>query len=663
MMRKLTCGKLDFLFDETYNRASLEYKDSLLKTSIDGDFFRLMFDDGLQRELTVKAKDQNPPSVSFFEDKLNIEYETLKATDGKIYSVGLLLTIKKDGEGLSFNATVKNNDDRVRVNEVQYPCFSFASLFSENRGSDELLVPEGLGRKIKNPWTYAKEKMHTEYMSADYNEISYHMPSAMTYPFPLSMSWFGVNSGNKFLCLARLDDRFRTCALNLFNTPRHCDDRVILSVSQYPAAVKGEKIAVGETHLEVFEKGWRAAAKFYAERAQKWYKPYDKPDWVKNLSGWQRVILRHQYGEIYFKYEDLFRIWQDCKAAGLDGLLIFGWWKGGMDNRYPVYEADDELGGEDALKKAISDVRADGGRVLLYSNGVLIDSASDYYKTVGRAVARKDIDDNVYKEFYKFSGDGTLLNGFGYKTFASACQATDEWKKHLIEIGKYKLSFNPDCIFYDQVGGHLPKPCFDKTHKHGNRIDDEAVYRRENLDAIHSLLSGEQVAGTENTVDCFSQFFQFHHGHMCGTWFSDEAFPQMFRQTFPKEIVSNRLLHDDRSDMAEQLNYAFVNGLILDVCVYRGREKILGDLPKYFEAVKKLLALKRKYAEFFYGGVYGLSEDYILPKDVYIGEYRSNDKVGFAIWNNSDEKKVVTLKGNAFAVLPKTADFFVCEKE
>lgn len=662
MIHKLTCGRLDLKYDESTNGIALSYKDSLLKTDDSGDFFRIMLDDGVYRELTVKAKDQSSPIVSHKNNELNIEYKNLKAVDGKIYSVGLLLIIKKDKNGFSFNATVKNNDKTVRVNELQYPCFSFSSLFSNQKETDALLVPEGLGRKIENPWTYAKEKCHTEYFAAEYNEISYHQPYAMTYPFPLSMSWFGVQSNGKFLCLARLDERFRTCALNLFNTPRHCDDRVILSVSQYPAVLCGESISVGESHLEVFDNGWRDAAAFYGEWAKKWYKPYDKPDWVKNLSGWERVTLRHQYGEIYYKYTDLFKIWQNCKAAGLDGILIFGWWKGGMDNKYPIYEIDDELGGEKELKKAIADIRADGGRVLLYSQGVLIDTASDYYKGIGKSVARKDIDGNTYKEFYKFSNDGTLLNGFGYKTFASACQASDDWKKHLLEIGKYKLSFNPDCIFYDQVGGHLPKPCFDKTHKHGNRIDDEAVYRRENLDAIHSLLTGEQVAGTENTVDCFSQYFQFHHGHMCGTCFSDEAFPQMFRQTFPEEIVSNRLLHDDRDDMQEQLNYAFVNGLILDVCIYRGRIKILCDLPKYFDAVKKLLAVKRKYSEFFYGGKYELTEDYILPKDVYVGEYHSNGKVGFAVWNNSDKQEKVTLKGNDFFVGAKSTEFFVCEK-
>lgn len=661
-MYTLNCGKLNYTFDDKNNAVSLSYVNSLLKTINNADYFRLMLDDGEYRELTVNGAMQTPSTISFDDDALTVVYNNLTAVNGKSYAVELTLTVEKDGDGLIFNAKIKNDDHNIRVNEIQYPYFSFSSLFAADKSQDEMIVPDGLGRKIKNIWTYARDNCHTEYMSADYNQVNYSRPYLLTYPFPLSMSWFGAISDEKFLFLGRLDNQFRTCALNLYNSPRRKSDEIILSVSQYPAVVSGECIEVGQSRLEIFEEGWRAAADYYAKWAQNdWYKPYAKPSWVKNLSGWQRVILRHQYGEIFFYYRDLLRIWKDCKAVGLDGLLIFGWWKGGMDNRYPSYEPDDELGGAEELKKAIADIKADGGKVLLYSNGVLIDTATDYYEKIGQKVCRKDIDGNEYREFYKFSNDGTLLDGFGYKTFVSACQATDEWRRHLIEIGKYKLSYDPDCIFFDQVGGHLPKPCFDKTHKHGNRIDSEAKYRRENLDAIHGLLSEDQAAGTENTVDCFSQYFQFHHGHMCGAWYSDEAFPQMFRQTFPYEIISNRLLHDDREDMQEQLNYAFVHGLILDVSIYRGRKKIIGDLPDYFNAVKKLLALKRKYSEFFYGGKYELTEDYVLPENVFLGEYHSDEKIGFAIWNNTDEPITLLLKGNVFNVKEKETDFFVCK--
>lgn len=661
MKYNLISGNLTFCFDDCSGFVELLYKETAMRLNEKAGLFRLFLDDGLYREQTVFAYEQKVERVESTQNGLAIFYNGLHTSDGRNFNVSIVAYVEREDDKLLFYADVINDDENVRVNEIQYPYFSFSTLFDEEKVHDELFVPDGLGRRIKNPWNFARDNCHTEYMSADYNQIGYQRPYLMTYPFPSSMSWYGVQSNGKFLYLGRQDELLRTCALNLYNSPRHVEDALILSVSQYPAAVKGENITVGKTHLAIFENGWRDASDYYRAWAEKeWYTPSKKPEWVKRLSGWQRIILRHQYGEIFFTYDDLFRVWQDCKKVGLNGLLIFAWWQGGMDNRYPVYKPDDALGGTEKLKQAIADIQADGGRVLLYSNGVLIDTATEYYKTIGQKISRKDIDGNEYREFYKFSNDGTLLDGFGYKTFTSACQATDEWQNHLIDIGKYKLSFHPDCIFFDQVGGHLPKPCFDKTHKHGNRIDSEAIYRCENLSKVQALVKGEQVVGTENTVDCFSPYFQFHHGHMTGAWYSEDAFPQMFRQTFPEEIVSNRLLHDDRADMFEQLAYAFINGLIFDVSIFRGRKRILGELPQYAAALQNILRLKEEYKRFFYNGTYRLTENYHLPANVFLGEYHSDsDEIGFAVWNNTDVETSLSLKGKNIKIPAKSVDFFV----
>lgn len=655
MKHLLESNSLIFCYDDDKNSVELFSSEGNLSLENNSDFFRVFLDDGVYREITVKSTFMRGKAVKS-ENELCISYDSLKDGDGKNYNIKLVAHIKVVKGVLVFFVEVYNEDNRVRVNEIQYPYFKFDLLFDQQRERDVLLLPYGLGKKIQNPWTWVKNNCHTEYMSADYNQITF----SQTYPFPLSMSWYGVISGNRFLYLGRQDDNLRLCALNVQNTPRKVDEKLILSISHYPAAVNGEHIICGETHVTVFE-NWIEGSAYYSDWARKaFYNPYDKPDWVKKMTGWQRVICKHQYGEVFLKYKDLVRVWKDCKKYGLTGILVFGWWKGCFDNHYPEYEVDEELGGEEELRRAIKEIQLDGGQVLLYSQGVLIDAQTEYYKTIGQRICRKDIDGNEYREFYQFSNDGTLLSGFGYKTFVSACQATDEWKTRLLQTAKMKLSFHPDCIFFDQVGGHMPKPCFDKSHKHGNRIDGEALYRCENLKEIHNLIGKEQAVGTENTVDCFSPYVQFHHGHMTGAWYTDDAFPQMFRQTFPEEIISNRLLHDDRDDMLIQLYYAFTNGLIFDVSIYRARKAVLGDIPDYGEEVKKLISLRNQYSDFFYNGKFKLTEDYILPKDCYVGEYYSQDgRTGFAVWNNGSKRAKVNLKGNTFYLEPQSVDFFV----
>ena len=134
----------------------------------------------------------------------------------------------------------------------------------------------------------------------------------------------------------------------------------------------------------------------------------------------------------------------------------------------------------------------------------------------------------------------------------------------------------------------------------------------------------------------------------------------MFRQTFPEEIVSNRLSHDDRADMFEQLAYAFINGLIFDVSIFRGRKRILGELPQYAAALQNILRLKEEYKRFFYNGTYRLTENYHLPANVFLGEYHSDsDEIGFAVWNNTDVETSLSLKGKNIKIPAKSVDFFV----
>ena len=74
---------------------------------------------------------------------------------------------------------------------------------------------------------------------------------------------------------------------------------------------------------------------------------------------------------------------------------MFGWWKGRFDNGYPHYEPDEELGGAEKLKENIAKVRAMGGHVILYNNGILIDKKSDFYRDHAKEAARIDIETNT----------------------------------------------------------------------------------------------------------------------------------------------------------------------------------------------------------------------------------------------------------------------------
>ncbi len=634
--------------NETANRVSWSAAGTPLSNPEKADFWRLFMDDGYEREILVQSSLQEG-RVENRPNGMDIWYEGLVDGKGRLFDVGLLIHVEFGEEALVWRGEITNRDS-ARVNEVQLPFVDLSSACSEDSSTDVLYRCKGLGERIVNPWQ-ALEEFHTEYMAADYREIW----SPLGYPRPSTMAWMGLETGGSLLYLGRHDESARVCSFNAGIAPRNASPRLVLSVSHYPLAKRGETIGTGRCVLALTGGDWRDGSDRYGQWARScFFKPDPKPEWVRNFTGWQRVILRHQYGESFWSYSDLPRLYEEGARYGLDGLIVFGWWKGRFDNGYPLYEPDPALGGAAGLSEAIEKIKKAGGRVALYTNGMLMDVVSDFYKEKGWRIATKDIDGNEYRDHYRFSGSGTVLRTFGYKTFTKACMAEAAWQDKLLENGRVKISFGPDSIFYDQIGGHDCWLCFDEEHSHGPRGDRDPESRTKVFKALRDLSRSEGVAlGTENTVDLFAPYVDYHHGCDLGNWYAPNAFPQLFIRTFPETIMTNRFIHDCRKDYKLQLNWAFAMGFRFDVSIYRGRVVGIAGEPDYAEYVQRLIDLKSRWARFFYGGTFVVDTRYELPDSILMTEYKDGSENLLVFVNKSSESvsfkagdKTITLEGN-----------------
>lgn len=643
------------------SRAEWSADGTPLRSTDGGDFWRLMTDDGYYIESMVKSSEQHGVCVTEG-NKTTVTYDGLTDIYGRKTDIRLTLYITELDDRLVFENEIENRSD-TRANELQYPYIDLNRLVGK-REDDLLIRPKGLGERMKNPWA-ALESAHTEYMSSDYNEIK----STVVYPRPGTMSWMGIQSDKYFLYLGRHDERTRACCLLSAIQPREATvPRLVSSICHYPFVTKGETISTAPCVVTMAEGDWRIGSDIYGTFARSsFYHPVKPREWVRGMTGWQRIILRHQFGEIFWKYSDLPRLYLEGKKYGLDTLLVFGWWRGRFDNGYPHYEVDPELGGEEGLKAAIAEVRRLGGHVILYNNGILIDKKTEFYRLHHTEAARIDIDGNEYEDHYKFENNGTVLRNYGYKSFVDACHATEIWCRTMIDNGKQKMSFGPDSIFFDQVGGRS-KLCFNPEHKHGNRPDDEMVYRRENLRRIRATCTGEIALGTECTNDAASCEVDYLHGCDFGNSYRSSKnaptkmqFPQMFRRTFPEIIMSNRHIHDCREGFRDDLNHAFIQGCRFDVAIWRCRKIGIAGLPEYGEHLAKLLALKQKHHDFFYGdGRYVCEHDITLPDGIFAAEY-TDSKGGHMFALRSEAKETVTfdVMGRSVTLAPHDVDCVV----
>ena len=650
----LTSGSLTLLLSAEGDHVAWLCPGTPLQESPRADFWRCYADDGYEREMTVRSSRQSGKTV-LDGDTLTVTYDRLIADNGRVFDVCLTVTVTacvSVRPGFLFRGRIDNRSGgQLRINELQLPLIDLRHGCGERTEDDVLYQMNGLGWKTPDPWNRIRSVCHTEYIASD-NHVVWN---AMRYPGDAAMSWFGLQTGDRFLYLGRHSPVLHICAMAAGVSPRNADPRLLLTISQFPFAKSGESVTVSDIFLSLCDGDWTAGSDIYGTYAREtWYHPPKLPGWVKRITGWQRIILRHQFGEIQFRYSDLPKVYRNGERYGLNMLMVFGWWKGRFDNGYPVYEPDDGLGGAEELSKAIQEIRAMGGYVALYTNGQLIDVNTDYYRTVGKDVCRIDIDGNDYRDHYRFGNDGLTLRAFGYKSFVTACPANEEWQRMLLEHEKLKFDFGCDSAFFDQIGGAAPLPCFNESHLHGPRPDACEEWRVEAFRRMFDACPEGKAIGTEMVNDMILPYVHYIHGIQTGAVYVPGNFPQMFQRTFPEVVQTDRFVHDDKTGTDAALGHAFVRGYRFDVSPWRGRTQ-LSELPSLAEKIGRILALKKAYAAYFYDGRQVFDQTPDLPACIGYGMFEHADGSSriLALWNNSDREQTFPAAGKTITMKPQ----------
>ncbi len=558
---------------------------------------------------------------------------------GTDHGVQLELRFTLEGDGVVCEARIDNQSDVV-IEELWFPWVGPFRSLGPDPESDTLILPHGFGRRIKKPADYV-EAQHTLYMAPDQKRVlaCSHYPGGT-----MTMNWFGLYGGGKSLGLLSLDPTFQTTGLHLARDTS--TGRLSAGFVRYPFLAR-ESWTAPRSVLRLHHGDWHADARAYRQWADSsWWSQTPRPEWVNQMHGWQRIIMKHQYGEVFLRYKDLVDVFEGGRPYGITTLMVFGWFKAGMDNDYPNYEVADDLGGAAGLREAIAEIKRRGGRVILYANGHLIDTASDYYKTTGSRICLKTAQGSEYREAYKFAGDGTYLRDFGARDFVAACQSTPEWRQKLIEIGEYMASFGPDCLFFDQMGGRLPYLCFDKSHPHSGPALAQGPGKNAILAAMRqALIAGhpERAFGTEKVSDCLDRHVDFVHVADYGAAQTPEAFPEMFRYTFPEILCSTRGIRDER-DHEKRMNWGFLYGWRFDVEIWRCR----GDLrqaPAYGAYMAKLIALRNRWPDLLMTGRF-VDEDFFTAPGagVLAKGYTASGRAAIVAYNHTSRAQTFSPK-------------------
>ncbi|MBQ6534533.1 MAG: hypothetical protein IJI37_05120, partial [Opitutales bacterium] len=437
---KLENEKIRFEIDANGALVSLKnFETNIEYAAGGGGLWRIIYQDGASLEERLDSESV-PVKIEKAGDMLILEY-------GGEFPVKVRCSLV--GDDVRFVAELENASKGKILREFQFPLIQNVKLPEES----EFMWTYSGGQHFPNVHWFIRGG-YTSYMGQDNKEVS----RFIMYPSPASMNCFLINHPNAALYFANHDPNFgKTLHLarlpNISKTGLHEYGLPTFGMAKYPFLKAGEKKVLPEYVVSPQTGDWHKSMKKYRAWAESsWYKKLPPTKDYKESNGWQRVILRHQYGKVLFGYDKIPEIYTAAEQAGMHTLRLYGWWKEGMDAGNPNYSEDDTQGGDAELAKQIKAVQKRGGKVNLYFNGQLIDTSTDFYKTVGKDICIKLMNGSPHLERYPFSGDGTALRVFGNKTFAVGCPYTKEWRDKLIEIADRAISLGADGIYYDQMG-------------------------------------------------------------------------------------------------------------------------------------------------------------------------------------------------------------------
>lgn len=663
----LSFGQHRFMLKNTAIEVEIDEKGNLttLKNGQTGHnyasgrpLWRLYFDNLRQNDNEVFAKN-NVPAIRREGNQVILHYASL-SYKGKSIKISLTLRVILEEKQVRFTSEMVNNEPHTVVREMQYPLVAACQIPADH----QLLTTYWGGQRYEDP--------NAQIRAFNATYPPYYPPSQqflqMDQKYPtgwggggLASNCFGLVGKTQGLYLGSHDETFQDTGhgLRLYPSKKFVFDELEVGFYKYPNCLYGEKWACLANVIVPYSGSWHKTSKLYRNWVNTWWKHRDEPQWVKEMKGWQRIIMKHQYGEVLFPYTDLgTRVKTVGESAGINTLLVHGWHNGGHDNDYPNYIADPQQGGQATLKKQIADFQKDGGAVLCYYSGRLMDKNSDFYKKgIGKQLAIRDNTGAEFNDSYRFRGPGTFTGTYNSRTFAIADFRKKLWQNELKKMADQTIAFGAKSVFYDQMGwGEQPYWVLNKEFPipYLKSIADKSAI----LGALHEYIDKKDKSlaiGIELLTDITAMQVDYIHSRYGATevlnpdWEVKGEKPRTtnfidwFRYTFPEIILSDRDIRDD-TDIERRVNHTVLKGLRNDVEIYRCRA-LIDETPHYQQYLAQINRLKERFKDLLLLGKYVDTEGVQhTSKDVEARRFDNGNKTAIVLTQSHLLSASTTLK-------------------
>jgi hypothetical protein len=641
--------------------------------------------DDPQQSVTIKNSD----ATTIAEQKGHtLHYENLGGRDIDL-TLAFVNSKTCDG-GVEILATIANNEQGWMVRSFEGPSLTGLKAGVE----DAVLIPLGTGFRISIKESLAiaekikngeePETLLNKRLKWAWNSEKSHFECSLAYPSQYcTMQWCALQGKCGGIYVASHDEKFSYKYMNVSFDPSNSN--LHIGFCNMLECFPGEKVEVAPVVYKPYKGEWYECSDTY----RKWYSSHrtiaERPEWVKNCRGWLLAILKQQNDEVIVPYEEIGGLLADAaEERGIDILGLFGRGIGGHDRFYPDYRPDPKMGGEAAIKKGIAEAKAKGKRVVLYTNGQLLDmnETPQFWPDTGKVISVRQRDGELWQlTYHKY--DSAPARHFGL-----ACHSCDTWREIMLRLAKDANDLGADGILYDQLAVFSPAYCYNPNH--GHRVP-AIVYGADRLDNMNyvqremSKINPEFVVMTEGLIDYELNSVGMFHGYCRGAIvpaksdfkdrFEDKGAVQyhteMFHYTFPENVMTMRMASPSNSRFSMNYNLAFGFRNEVELRYAADREYFASnkvptiddyvnvrrasseDTVKRIEEAgepvasikyyKQTILFQQKHSELIMHGKYlagngvklNASSPYVMAN-----AWKSHDgkKLGILVWNISDEE-------------------------
>ncbi len=477
-----------------------------------------------------------------------VKYNFLAGDNPVPLKVEFTITVKEDA--FCFSGNLVSSSKEWIFKDLKYPALSDIKISDKNIS---IYWPNSLGERFTDP--------------VQFGSRSFEYPGTNG-----SMAWFSVNTPQYGLYVGCHDPQRGS---KMFSVGFSETGGSFSASLTYP--VYCSEFTIPEVMVKLYKGDWHTASKYYRAFFDRNFKLASISQWTKENSGLMLNILKQQNGSVMWTYHDIDRLCDIGEKLNFKLIGLWGWAVGGHDRLYPYWSPDNLLGGRAVLEEAIERAHKRGFKVIVYSNGTIMDASTDFYRYNGIETLLLNERKQPQIEYYlKHSNTTPVIQ-------ARACPGSPLWRKTIMDLALNAKSLGVDAFYIDQVGVRSPFMCFSNSHDHSRPQDAYTTYRMKMMQDIRNRMKETDPQFsiiTEGTVDALLTDIDVFHGLGPGSVITPDAFPEMFRYTFPESIIIQ--LNACPALTRYDANYAAVYGLRHEImCRYEPDAEYLktGKIP------------------------------------------------------------------------------------